>query len=145
MASKKYGLAVALLAAAGALVSAYLVWYKLVGGSLWCVGGTGCDVVNSSAYAELGGVPVALLGLGAYLALMYLGVLWWRAGGSVPGWVPLAAAGISTTGWMFGAYLTWVEARILHAYCIWCLTSFALLTALVVVTIPGALRLSGGR
>lgn len=59
--------------------------------------------------------------------------------------ISLAAAGaactaISAASWIFSADLTWVEARILHAYCIWCVASFGILTFLLGVAVWGTLR-----
>ena len=53
---------VAVLAVAGAAVSGYLVWHRYAGGDLICTRG-GCETVQSSPYAEVAGVPVALVGL----------------------------------------------------------------------------------
>lgn len=133
-----WGMAVALLAAAGALVSGYLTWHKVTGTSLWCAGAGSCDLVNASPYSELFGIPVALLGLVTYLTLAALGLYWWRRGPAVPAWVPLAVAGITAGGWVYSAYLTWIEARVLRAYCLWCLTSFGLMTLLLAVGVGGA-------
>lgn len=140
MSAKRYGLAVTYLAMAGSAVAGYLSWYKLFGGAVWCAGGASCDVVNASPYAQIIGIPVAVLGLVAYLAVLGLGVLWWHLGGAVPVWIPLACTGISTVGWTFSAYLTWVEANVLLAYCIWCVISFGILTLLLAVTVRGTLR-----
>lgn len=140
MGGRGYGAAVSALAAAGALVSGYLSWYKLFGGSLWCVGGAGCDIVNNSPQAMFFGVPVAFLGLGTYLALLALGLQWWRGGAAAPAWVPLACTGLATVGWIYSAYLTWLEAFVILAWCTWCLISFAVITLLLGVSLLGALR-----
>lgn len=57
-----------MLALAGATVAGYLVWVRETGGTLVCATG-GCGTVQSSEYAEVAGVPVALLGLVGYLVL----------------------------------------------------------------------------
>src|SRR5439155_270723 len=57
-----------LLALAGAAVAAYLVYARYTGTRLACTTG-GCETVQHSKYAKTAGVPVAVLGLVAYLAV----------------------------------------------------------------------------
>ncbi len=135
-----YGTVVAGLAAAGVAVSGYLSWHKVFGGVLWCIGGTGCDVVNASPYAEIMGIPVAVFGLGTYVVLLGLGLAWRYNGAATPIWVPLASSGLSLAGWVFSVYLTWVEAFVLRRYCMWCLISLGMLTLLMAVSIWGTLQ-----
>src|SRR5919112_3527951 len=59
------------LAALGALISAYLTWTHFAGLTPVCTGsGGGCETVQSSRYASILGIPVALLGLVAYGGLI---------------------------------------------------------------------------
>ena len=119
-------LAVAGLAAAGAAVAAYLAWLKLAGAStVFCVTGTGCDIVQSSRYALLLGVPTALWGALVYVAI---GVL---AGVGLSSrrwsWVfHLAAAGVA-----FSAYLTALSVFVIGATCVYCLASAAIMAAIL--------------
>jgi len=119
------------LALAGAGVSGYLTWSKLSGEGLICVGFRGCDVVNNSPYAVLLGIPVAAWGLGAYLALAALALLSWGSHGSLRVWAVALSFAIALGGWLFSMYLTAIEAFVLHAWCSWCVTSAALITALL--------------
>ncbi len=64
----------AALAAVGSVVSAYLFVTKAVHATTYCPLGTDCDVVQSSRYAVAFGIPVALLGLAYYAALLVLGL-----------------------------------------------------------------------
>lgn len=133
----RVGWAVTATSLAGAAVSGYLLWHRLTGGPLLCLTGGGCATVNASPWAELFGIPVAGVGLGVYLALALLGVLWARSGGAA-GWAALGAFGLAVGGFLYSAYLTWVEAAILHAYCSWCLLSAGLMT-LDLVLVGGGL------
>ena len=55
------------LAGAGVLLTAYLLFVHLAGGSaLFCSEGAGCDIVQESRWANLFGLPVTLWGLGLY-------------------------------------------------------------------------------
>lgn len=137
----RVGWAVTATSLAGAGVSGYLLWHKLTGGSVLCLTGGGCATVNASPWAELFGIPVAGVGLAVYLALAVLGTLWARSGPAA-GWAALGAFGLALAGFLYSAYLTWVEAAILRAYCSWCLLSAALMT-LDLLLVSGGLFLTG--
>lgn len=119
----------AALALAGIAVAGYLTWVHYSGLKPVCVGGGGaCERVQTSEYAELFGVPVALLGLGGYLAMLGSLALPSDPGRTVAAFVALAGA-------MFSAYLTYVELAVLHAVCQWCVASALIMGALAVVSI----------
>lgn len=122
----------ALVALAGIGVAGYLTWAHYADTSVICVAGGGCEKVQSSDYAELLGVPVALLGLTAYVTVLAL-VVW-----DAP-IARLAAASLALFGLLFSTYLLVVQAFVIEAFCIWCVVNDALIApALAVVT---ALRL----
>jgi uncharacterized membrane protein len=126
-------LAAALVALAGIGVAGYLTWTHYAGGAAACpIGGGGCETVQESEYAEFVGVPVSLLGLLAYVALLAL-VAW-----DAPV-ARLAAAAIALVGVLFSAYLLVVQLFVIDALCVWCLANDVLIApALAVLT---ALRL----
>jgi uncharacterized membrane protein len=66
---------VAAVAFAGTAVAGYLTYVHYRPDALICTGGGGCEAVQESSYAELAGLPVALFGLLAYLAV--LGLVAW--------------------------------------------------------------------
>jgi uncharacterized membrane protein len=111
------------LAVLGVLISAYLTWTHFAGLTPVCTGsGEGCKTVQSSRYASLLGIPVALLGLIAYGGLIFSTVLW-RETGIYLGFV------ISLVGTLFSAYLTYLEIFVIGALCQWCLASAAIMVA----------------
>jgi uncharacterized membrane protein len=123
-------LVVAGLAVAGAGVAAYLTWLKLAGvGAVFCVSGTGCDIVQSSRYAMLLGAPTALWGGLLYVAIGVLAVM-----GLSPGrwrWAfHLAAAGVA-----FSAYLTALSVFVIRASCMYCLVSTGIMAAILGVLV----------
>jgi uncharacterized membrane protein len=61
--------AIAVLATVGAAVAGYLVYARYAGTRIACTTG-GCETVQHSKYAKLAGVPVAVLGLAGYLAVL---------------------------------------------------------------------------
>ncbi|MEA2404458.1 MAG: hypothetical protein QOE08_1105 [Thermoleophilaceae bacterium] len=120
--------AVAVLALLGVAVAAYLTWVHYAGTKPLCVaGGGGCERVQTSDYAKLAGVPVALIGLLGYLAI--LASLWLRGEAQLVGGALLAL-----TGFGFSAYLTYRELFTIDAICQWCVVSAALMTALAILT-----------
>jgi uncharacterized membrane protein len=127
-------ISIAVLAALGAGIAAYLTVVKLSGAPIACSTG-GCETVAQSHYSAVGGVPVAALGLGAYLLIFVSALL-------ASDVLVLAAAIVSAGGALFAAYLLYVQAAVLHAYCQWCLASDVVLAVLVVLTVRRALRLS---
>ncbi len=76
----------------------------------------GCEVVQSSEYAKVAGVPVALVGLVGYLALLATALS--RAPEAAAVAVALALGGLG-----FAAYLLYVQLAVLDAVCIWCVAS----------------------
>lgn len=118
------------LAALGALVAGYLTWVHYSGALALCSGAGGCEQVQASRYALVAGVPVALLGLLLYLALLGLGLGRILAGGHAPEWVLLTMFGLALAGTLYSAYLTYLELFVIHAICPWCVTSAVLITAL---------------
>lgn len=130
------------VAAVGAAVAAYLLAVRSGSAELVCRTG-GCETVQSSSYSELFGIPVAALGLAAFVVIGVLSLL-----DSPLAWA--AAASLALAGVAFGAYLLVVQVAVIGALCDWCLVSDALLTLLAAlvllraVTAPAATRASRG-
>jgi uncharacterized membrane protein len=119
---------IATLALLGLATSAYLTWVHYAGIEPVCTGISDCERVQSSDYAELMGIPVAVLGVVGYLAL--LGSLWVR--------VELTAL-FSYLAVAFSAYLTWVELFRIDAICQWCVLSALTTLAIAVLATLRAL------
>lgn len=117
------------LGALGFLDAAYLTWIKLFGGTAVCAGIGDCETVNNSIYAEIGGVPIAVLGAGAYVAIIIIAVMLLRGGGSSEN-LGLAFFGITLVGVLYSAYLTYIELAVLHAVCPFCVTSAVIMVLL---------------
>lgn len=117
---------VALLALAGAAVAAYLVYARYTGTRLACTTG-GCETVQHSKYAKAAGIPVAVLGLAAYLAVFATAL------SALPEAAAIGAA-IVLGGLAFGVYLIVIQVAVIDAICQWCLASDGILAALAVAT-----------
>lgn len=113
------------LALAGAGVAGYLTSVHYDRHLLLCGGGN-CGTVQQSTYAEMAGVPVALLGLLMYLAILSLGVIRWHRP-DLQSNATMAAFAIALAGTVFAVYLTYLEIWVIDAICQWCVVS-ALLT-----------------
>jgi len=122
------------LALLGLAVSLYLTWVKVARTSVFCGGVGDCEAVNSSIYAQINGMPVAVLGAGAYLAMAVLlfmeprGQLWAE-------WAPLAVFGLGLTGTLYSAYLTYIELAVLHAVCPYCVVSAICITSILALSV----------
>ena len=92
----------AAVALAGLGIAAYLTAVHYAGGTPVCAIAHGCAEVQQSDYAQLAGVPVALLGAAGYVAILTcLAIDGERA--------RTAAAFLSLAGAGFSAWLTYVE------------------------------------
>jgi uncharacterized membrane protein len=115
--------AMAVLAAAGLAVAGYLTYVHYSGAEPLCLASGGCEKVQESRYAEVAGVPVALIGLAGYLAI--LGSLLVRGDTG-----RLLTAFMAFVGLAFSGYLTYVELFTIEAVCQWCVAS-AVIIALI--------------
>jgi uncharacterized membrane protein len=130
-------MAIALLALAGLLLSSYLTLYKLgYLGAIQCTLG-GCETVQSSRFSYFLGLPVSAWGLGAYVTILALAVIGVQPRFARERWVALALFGVSAVGVVFSAYLTYLEAFVIHAWCQWCLISAVLITLIFLLSLPG--------
>jgi len=94
-----------------------------------------CGIVNHSPYAEIRGVPVAVIGIAGYLLIGIVALLRRR------GWL-LALALI---GMAFALYLTNIEARVLGVWCLYCVISQGIIALVTLLAIGWAVwyRLRG--
>ncbi len=129
-----------LLALVGLLVATYLWLYKIgVLGELQC--GTGsCEYVQTSRYAELLGLPVALYGVAGYATLLGLGLAGLQPGLASDRRVSVLLAAFATVGFGFTLYLTAIELFVLHAICRWCVASAVIITAMWLLSLADLRR-----
>ena len=133
-AERRLAIAIAVVAALGAAVAAYLTYVHYADVKAFCVaGGGGCEKVQTSPYSKLAGIPVALLGLIGYLTLLASLAVRGEAG-------RFAGALIALAGFGFSVYLTYRELFTIKAVCQWCVVSAVLMTVLAVLTTVRLLR-----
>jgi uncharacterized membrane protein len=122
--------ATAILSLAGIAVAGYLTIVHYQDELLVCSLGN-CQTVQHSKYAVIGGIPIAILGLGMYIVLLALSILRWQR----PEFTfraTVAAFAIVLCGALYAAYLTYIEIDVLNAICEWCVTS-AIITLLILI------------
>src|SRR5262245_2443860 len=114
---------------AGMLLTSYLTFTALSGSAVrGCSAGGGCNVVLTSQWSKMFGLPTAFWGFLAYAGLAATAFIkredkHWRYA-----WTA-ALFGVS-----FSLYLTTVSLTVLKAACPYCLTSFALMTSIFALT-----------
>jgi uncharacterized membrane protein len=130
------------LAVAGLLLTGYLTWTAFEGRNVkGCAVGAGCDVVLTSKWARVLGLPTSFWGFLTYLSLLVSTFMARRDTRWRLEWI------IAAFGFMYSVYLTTVSLTILHATCPYCLTSLALMTTIFGLTTyqgtsaaPGSLK-----
>ena len=135
---------VAALALAGIFVALYLTLYKIgVIGELSCSIGS-CETVNTSKWSRFLGLPVAAWGLLFYLDVFAVALI-----GTFPRFedervISIVLVAEAAVGVLFSAWLTYLELGVIHAICIWCVTSAVIVTLIFFVSLAD-LREIGSR
>lgn len=127
------------LAVVGLLVSIYMTVYKVTSNEAMCVGSSGCSEVNASRYSEVNGIPVAVLGVVGYAAILALLLLeqksvFFQENGT------MMFFGISLVGFLFTLYLIYVEVALIKAYCPFCLTSQGVMSIIFIISVIRLVR-----
>lgn len=131
------------LVVAGTVVAAYLVKVALDPNKVIACGPVGdCHTVQSSQYAKVAGVPVAAFGLLMYLGLLSLVVpRVARVGGeAVQRALGTLTFSLALGGVVYSLYLTYLELAVIHAICIYCVTSAGIITAVFALALPDVPR-----
>jgi uncharacterized membrane protein len=84
-----------------------------------------CGIVNHSPYAEVGHVPVAAIGIAGYLLLASLSLARRRA--------MLSASAV--IGLAFSLYLTHIEKDVLQVWCLYCVGSLGVISAITLLSL----------
>jgi uncharacterized membrane protein len=122
------------LALLGLAVSIYMTIFKLTDNERMCLGNGGCSKVNSSAYAEVYGIPVAVVGIGGYAVIAALVFMedrnkFLEQNGT------MLVFGLTLIGFLFTLYLVYVELALIKALCPFCVTSQITMTLLFILSI----------
>ncbi len=129
--------AIPVLSVIGLGVAIYLTYVEVTHTTALCGPVGDCNAVQSSSYAKLFGfLPVGLVGAVGYIAIL-AAWLWRRlrsdALAKIAGPVLF---GMALFGTLFSIYLTYLELYVIHAVCIWCLSSAVIITLLMLLGLP---------
>jgi uncharacterized membrane protein len=130
---RRLRIAIGVICLIGIGIAGYLTYVHYAGLKVVCLSSGGCETVQSSRFAKLDGIPVAVLGLLGYVTILLSLALRNDLGRSV-------GFGIALIGFLFSMYLTYRELFTIKAICQWCVGSAVLMTILVVLTAIRVLR-----
>ncbi len=127
--------AMLLLSVAGFADAAYLAIKKLVGSPIVCSAlGGGCQTVDASSFSSLFDVPLAMVGAIFYAVLIMLLTYYLQRRHMK---VLYGALYLALGGGLFSAYLIWLQAFTIRAWCFYCIISdtLAIVIALLALAV----------
>lgn len=134
----KLPLAAAAIALIGLIDSIYLTIKHFTGAAVPCSIVEGCEQVLTSSYAEIAGVPLAALGAIAYFVAFALAIL--AAFGNRLMWTLFSVQIVLMT--VFTAWLFYLQASVIGAFCQFCLLSAATTVSLFFIALVSKFRRS---
>jgi len=126
--------AMVVLAVVGIFVAGYLAWAEVTGNNTACLdtGSIDCEAVQTSAYSKTLGMPVAVLGLLGYIAILGT-VLMEDQLPILAEYGKTLAVVFGLFGVMFSVYLSLIEGTVLDKWCQWCMMSAVLISILFIL------------
>ena len=137
MSRRTIRIAMIVLTVIGVGIATYVTYVHYAGIKPACTAGESCTKVQTSVYSELLGVPVALMGLIGYIAILASLLL------PETEQTRFATLILTLGGFGFSAYLTYRELFSIHAICEWCVTSAGVMTILMLLSVWRFLRGDG--
>ncbi len=129
-------MAVSILSLMGLLISLYLLAHSLgLTGPVMCGLGD-CEAVQTSPYSYIGPIPISGIGGVGYVVLLVLAFLGLQPRFARSKAVSLLLLSGSLLGVAFSAYLTYLEAFVIHAWCQWCVGSAVIITVIFILLLP---------
>jgi uncharacterized membrane protein/thiol-disulfide isomerase/thioredoxin len=125
--------AVPILALLGLSVALYLSYVEVAQVMAVCGPVGECNIVQASPYARLMGIPVAVLGVLSYLAVVALWIGQRTLSDRLSPLVLLSLVILTIFGTGFSVYLTAIELFAIRAICVWCLSSAVVTTLLMIL------------
>lgn len=120
---------------AGLFLGVYLTLFHYgIIGTLACNVGS-CERVQTSKWSTLIGLPVAAWGAAFYALMLVLAIAGLTARFENSRLLAAWTAVLSVWGVIFTAWLTSLEAFVIHAWCEWCLGSAALVVLLFLLAL----------
>ena len=125
----KLPLLAAVVALIGLADAIYLTIKHFTGEKVPCSVVEGCEQVLTSSYAEIAGVPLAILGAAAYFIAFSLAIL--AAFGNRQTWT-LFGVQVSVMA-IFSVWLVYLQGFVIGAFCQFCLVSAATTFTLLII------------
>ena len=116
----------------GIVISGYLSYVALFNSAALACGATGgCHTVQDSTYSEIAEIPISVFGFAMYGTLLIVYILQTnqanslkdKASANLRQGIRIWPFLIALAGTIYSAYLTGIEAFVLEAWCLWCVTS----------------------
>ncbi len=131
----------ALLSLVGIVIASYLSYIEITQETAFCGPVGDCNSVQHSSYAKLFGVvPIGLLGLAGYVAILVAWYLSRKNTGPIKTYAVLILMGMTFFGTTFSIYLTYLEPFVIGATCMWCVLSAVIMTAQMWLMLPPTLE-----
>jgi uncharacterized membrane protein len=125
----------ALVSLLGLLLGAYLTLYKFgFIGTLAC-NVSSCEQVQTSRWSMFLGLPVATWGLGFYAGTLALSLIGVQERLEDSRQLSVVLLGMTAVGLVFTAWLNYLEAFVIHAWCEWCIVSALMVLVLFLLAV----------
>jgi uncharacterized membrane protein len=133
------------LSVIGLGVAIYLTFIETTNAKAVCGPVGDCNAVQASPFAKLFGVvPVGLLGAVGYIGILIAWFLGRTGRGRLAQLAPVIIFGMALFGVLFSIYLTYIELFVIHAVCIWCLTSAVIMALVLTLSVGGTMDALSG-
>jgi uncharacterized membrane protein len=123
----------------GLAVTSYLTFIEATHAPIMCGPTGGCPDVQNSPYSKLFGfLPVGMLGLVGYIAILASWLAWQFGPQAIQNKAALFIWAMCIFGVLFSTYLTFLEPFVIGATCMWCISSAVIMIILLLVSNPAA-------
>jgi uncharacterized membrane protein/protein-disulfide isomerase len=109
-------------------IAGVLTIASIMGREVPCGPSSGCATVEASEYSHIGPIPVAILGFVGYALMFALAFFRGQSAGAGNPKLIKAGFAVGLIGFLSSMYYTYVSLYVLHATCVWCLSSAAVMT-----------------
>ena len=130
--SKWFNIVVLILSAIGIGDTTYLTIKRFTHDSVNCSLFEGCDLVTTSSYSAIFGIPVAVMGIIFYVSIF--GLTLWHIRSKNKKAINILM-GLSSVGLLMSMWFVYTQAFILNSYCSYCLVSAGLSTTIFILTL----------
>lgn len=121
----------------GLIISAFLTYEYLQPTPVVCpLTGNGCELVRKSEYSQILGISIPYIGIIYYFLTAIVSIYLSQNYKKIFDKLRLFAAFLS---FMFGVYLTYLEAYVIKAYCFWCISSFVISIIILALALKSVL------